>query len=75
MKLQPVIDAKTLIKNGFKIFLFSLRYYFEIETFYTCTMVTLNFDQIQLLLYVHLNIWLWYVSLNGMCVQGRLRSV
>ena len=45
MKVQPVIDANTLRKMDFMIFLFSLRHYFEIETFYTCTMVTLNIDQ------------------------------
>ena len=46
MTLQPVIDANTLRKKmDFMIFLFSLRCYFEIETIYTCKMVTLNFDQ------------------------------
>ena len=43
MKMKPVIDANTLRKMDFMIFLFFLRYYFEIETFYTCTMATLNF--------------------------------
>ena len=39
------MDANTLRKIDFRFYLFSLGYYFENETFYTCTMVTLNFDQ------------------------------